>query len=80
MNRPCERNTSDNVNETTTVHTVTAPGRHALTFWMVDPTVVLVVDTGGRLPGYLGPPESRRALWTTFGGRPPNSSLTVTKR
>ncbi|MEU8321929.1 hypothetical protein AB0C33_26555 [Nonomuraea sp. NPDC048881] len=65
MNRQWERNTSDNVNETTTVHTVTAPGRPVLKFWMADPTVVLqrlVVDTGGRLPGYLEPPESRRAL------------------
>ncbi|MEV4017459.1 glycosyl hydrolase 115 family protein [Nonomuraea angiospora] len=63
MNRQWERNTSDNVNVTTTTHTVATPGVHVVKFWMVDPTVVLqriVVDTGGVLPSYLGPPESRR--------------------
>jgi hypothetical protein len=64
MNRQWERNTSDNVNVTTTSHLVSAPGTHVLRFWAVDPTVVLqklVVDTGGLHPSYLGPPESRRA-------------------
>lgn len=64
MNRQWERNTSDNVNLTTTTHTVGAPGRHVLKFWMVDPTVVvqrLVIDTGGLRPSYLGPPESFHA-------------------
>jgi Glycosyl hydrolase family 115/Gylcosyl hydrolase family 115 C-terminal domain len=63
MNRPWERNTSDNVNRTATTHEITTPGRHTLTFWMVDPTVVLqnlIVDTGGLRPSYLGPPESTR--------------------
>jgi hypothetical protein len=63
MNRSWERNTSDNVNLTSTEHTIEKAGAHVLKFWAVDPTVVvqkLVVDTGGLQPSYLGPPESLR--------------------
>lgn len=63
MNSEWARNTSDNVNVTSTRHVIAAPGVHRLKFWMVDPTVVLqrlVIDTGGLRPTYLGPPESRR--------------------
>ncbi|MEQ4304872.1 glycosyl hydrolase 115 family protein [Plantactinospora sp. B6F1] len=63
MNRQWERNTSQNVNVTTTTHPVDGPGVHTLKFWMVDPTVVvqhLVVETAELPYSYLGPPESRR--------------------
>ncbi|MEU8242946.1 glycosyl hydrolase 115 family protein [Actinoplanes missouriensis] len=63
MNRQWARNTSDNVNVTTTTHVIDRPGTHTLTFHAVDPTVILqrlVVDTGGVGYSYLGPAESRR--------------------
>jgi hypothetical protein len=63
MNIEWARHTSDNVNRTATRHTIGAAGVHRLKFWMVDPTVVvqrLVIDTGGLVPTYLGPPESYR--------------------
>ncbi|MFD4598979.1 glycosyl hydrolase 115 family protein [Streptomyces sp. NPDC058464] len=62
LNTVWARNTSDNVNRTATRHTP-GSGVHRLTFWSVDPTVVvqrLVLDMGGLTPTYLGPLESRR--------------------
>jgi hypothetical protein len=64
MNRSWERNTSDNVNLTSTTHEVASAGPHVVKLWRVDPTVIvqkLVLDTGGLEPSYLGPPESLRA-------------------
>nr|WP_245560308.1 hypothetical protein [Actinopolyspora halophila] len=63
MNRQWQRNTSDNINRTTTGHTIPEAGVHLIKIWMVDPTVVvqkIVVDTGGERYSYLGPPESTR--------------------
>ncbi|SDQ19417.1 glycosyl hydrolase 115 family protein [Actinopolyspora saharensis] len=63
MNRQWQRNTSDNINRTTTRHTIPEAGVHLIKVWMVDPTVVvqkIVVDTGGQRYSYLGPPESTR--------------------
>jgi hypothetical protein len=64
MNRSWERNTSDNVNLTSTTHEVERAGAHVVKLWRVDPTVIvqkIVLDTGGLEPSYLGPPESLRA-------------------
>ncbi|UUN30005.1 glycosyl hydrolase 115 family protein [Streptomyces sp. FIT100] len=62
MNTQWARNTSDNASRTATRHTL-SPGVHRLTFWMVDPTVVLqrlLIDTGALPDTYLGPQESLR--------------------
>ncbi|MDB4917850.1 MAG: hypothetical protein JWM95_5494 [Gemmatimonadetes bacterium] len=58
-----EQNVSDNVSQAISKHTLAKSGEHVLKFWMVDPGAVLqkiVVDAGGVLPSYLGPPESFR--------------------
>ncbi len=46
-----------------TKHRIAMPGKHRLRYWVVDPGVVLqklVLDFGGVLSSYLGPPETMK--------------------
>jgi len=59
-----ERAVADAVKKLTAKVRVDRPGPQVLQIWRVTPGVVLqriVIDTGGRRPSYLGPPESGRA-------------------
>ena len=61
--RAWERAVGNNVITSSSRHKLNARGRHVLKFWLMDPGVVLqkiVVDAGGLMPSYLGPPESYR--------------------
>jgi GH35 family endo-1,4-beta-xylanase len=72
-----EKMVADNIRTIISRHHITAPGRHILKFWMVDPGVVLqklVIDAGGMQPSYLGPPES----YYTGGPRITSTSLHTT--
>lgn len=53
---------ANNIIIKTTDHHISKPGKHVIKYWMVHPGVVLqklVMDFGGVLPSYLGPPETR---------------------
>jgi len=54
---------ANNIVSVQTSHTNVSPGTHVLKVWMIEPAVVLqkiVINTGGLLASYLGPPESIR--------------------
>jgi hypothetical protein len=56
-----------NLRRFTTKLSIEGPGRHTLTFWMVDPGVIvdkIVLHTRKPADSYLGPPESYRATST----------------
>jgi hypothetical protein len=60
-NRAWEQSVADDIRIASTRHHLAQGGPHVLKFWRVDPGVVLeklVIDAGGALPSYLGPPES----------------------
>ncbi len=52
---------ADNIIIKTSSHTLSAPGKHTVKFWMVDPGIVLqkiVVGTNAPQQSYMAPPES----------------------
>lgn len=55
---------------TTTQHNLSVQGKHTLKLWLLEPGVVvqkIIIDLGGVLPSYLGPPESFRVGKDTVG-------------
>ncbi len=56
-----QKGVADNVHRIPVSFEVEEAGSHVLKVWMVDPTVIvqkIVVDAGGMLSSYLGPPPS----------------------
>lgn len=52
---------SNNINISTTNHTLGKSGKHTIKYWMISPGIVLqklVLDLGGLKPSYLGPPHT----------------------
>jgi hypothetical protein len=58
-----EESVRSDVRRSITKHRVDKSGAHRLRIYSLDPGVTLqkiLIDTGGLLPSYLGPQESRR--------------------
>ena len=54
---------ANNIVQVQTTHKPISPGTHTLKVWMIEPAVVIqkiVINTGGLIASYLGPPESVR--------------------
>ncbi len=52
---------ANNINITSSNHSILKNGEHTLKFWCIDPALDLqkiVIDMNGEKPSYLGPPES----------------------
>jgi hypothetical protein len=57
---------SNNIREKITDMHISKAGVHTLTYWMIDPGLVIqkfILDFGGLRPSYLGPPESFRKVF-----------------
>jgi hypothetical protein len=62
-NTTWEKWVADNIIERISSHSLKAPGKQVLKFWMIDPGVVvqkLVIETAPLPTTYFGPPESYR--------------------
>jgi len=56
---------ANSIIESKTKHFISTPGMHTIRYRAIDPGIVLqklVLDTGGVLPSFLGPPESKQSF------------------
>ena len=56
---------ANSIIESKTKHFISTPGLHTIRYRAIDPGIVLqklVLDTGGVLPSFLGPPESKQSF------------------
>jgi hypothetical protein len=58
-----QNSVSDNIRRCQSNHPFLSPGYHTIHLFMIDPALIiqrLVINLGGELPSYLGPPETWR--------------------